>query len=82
MKSYDQFLEDLAGRESGGNYQAINKKTLYLGKYQMGKLALIDSGSYRHDGKKGNSFSEAFWTGKDNVNSKMDFLNSPKVRFS
>jgi hypothetical protein len=80
MKNYDQFLEDLAGRESGGDYRSINKKTKYLGKYQMGKLALIDARYYSHDGKKGNIFADAFWTGKDGVKSKDDFLNNPSAQ--
>ena len=69
MKSYEQFLNDLGNRESGGDYKIINSLG-YLGKYQFGKLALIDIGYY---GKNG-------WTGKDGVFSKEDFLNNPVIQ--
>ncbi len=38
-KNLDQFLNDLAGRESGGNYKAVNRYG-FLGKYQMGELEI------------------------------------------
>ena len=66
MKSYDDFLNALAARESGGKYTIVNSLG-YLGKYQMGLLALTDAGYYAN-GK---------WTGKDNVYSKEDFLYNP-----
>ncbi len=79
-KSYDRFLEDLADRESGGDYKIVNKIG-YLGKYQVGEMALIDTGYYRNDGKKGNnSFKDSYWTGKDGVKSKQDFLNNPQAQ--
>ena len=40
-RSYAAFLEALAGRESSGRYDAVNSYG-YLGKYQLGKAALID----------------------------------------
>jgi len=42
-KSFNEFLEKLAFRESSGNWKAINRFG-YMGKYQMGKLALRDIG--------------------------------------
>lgn len=51
MKTYDDFFEALGQKESSGNYASINKKHGYLGKYQMGEAALIDSGYYKRDGK-------------------------------
>ncbi len=80
MKTYEQFLEDLARSESSGSYQSVNKETGYLGKYQMGKLALIDSGYYREDGSSNNSFLDKYWTGKDGVKSKHEFLNTHQAQ--
>ena len=79
MKSYEQFLADLAVRESSGRYDVENQYG-YLGKYQIGKLALIDSGYYRQDGKNNNEFLDKFWTGKDGVKSKADFLTMPEAQ--
>lgn len=56
--------------ESNNNYSAKNRFG-YLGKYQMGKIALYDLGLLN---KKLN------WTGKFGINSQKDFLNSPKVQ--
>jgi hypothetical protein len=79
MKSYEQFLVDLAVRESGGKYEVVNEGG-YLGKYQMGKAALIDAKYYRRDGKKGNNFADSYWTGKDGVKSKSGFLKSHQAQ--
>lgn len=62
----------MAGSESqgSGGYQAQNKFG-YLGKYQMGEMALIDAGYAKYDGNsKDNNIS---WTGKDGVNSILIF---------
>lgn len=64
------YADALGARESGGNYQAVNKFG-YMGKYQMGKDVLIDLGYMRKDGS---------WTGKDGIKSQQDFLNNPKVQ--
>ena len=65
---YQDFLQILAYRESSNNYTAVNGS--YLGKYQMGSLALQDAGFMNTDGD---------WTSlanSYNVNSKNDFLNN------
>jgi hypothetical protein len=69
-KEYNIFLNDLGARESSNDYKSVNQLG-YLGKYQMGKLALIDAGYKDKDGN---------WTGKNGVNSKEDFLNSPEAQ--
>lgn len=76
MKTFEEFLYELAQKESGGNYKAKNWAN-YLGKYQMGESALIDTGYYqkKHKGKA-NDWTGQF-TGKDGVNSVEDFLNNP-----
>ncbi len=79
-KDYEQFLEELAKGESNGRYDIVNPLG-YLGKYQMGELAFIDSGYYRKDSNKfDNRFSNFFWTGKDGIKSKQDFLNNHQAQ--
>lgn len=78
MKTLQQFLEDLGARESSGNYKAINKYG-YIGKYQMGEMALIDCGYYKKVKNYNNDWSGEF-LGKDNVYSKKDFLNNPQAQ--
>lgn len=78
MKTLQDFLNDLGARESGGNYRAFNKYG-YAGKYQMGEMALIDSGYYRKKGSFNNDWKGEF-TGKDGINSIQDFLNSPTAQ--
>ncbi len=80
MKTYDDFFEALGQKESSGNYSAIQKKYGYLGKYQMGEAALIDCGYYKRDGKISNYFLDKFWTGKDGVKSKQDFLDNHQAQ--
>ena len=79
MKTLEQFLNDLARRESGGNYKAINKYG-YAGKYQMGEAALIDCGYYSKASKFYNNDWRGNFTGKDGVYSINDFLNNPKAQ--
>ena len=78
MSDYDKFLENLAAKESGGRY-GITNSIGYLGKYQMGELALIDAGYYQRDGTARNDWNGS-WTGKDGVTSKGDFLASPDAQ--
>lgn len=80
-KTYERYLQALARKESGGladPYRAQNQAG-YLGKYQMGELALIDAGYYRRDGTSRNDY-HGKWTGKDAIHSKEDFLNSPQAQ--
>ena len=73
MDNLDKFKSILGKLESGGEkdpYKAVNRLG-YLGKYQFGGLALQDLGYKNKKGK---------WTGKDNIKSKQDFLNSPEVQ--
>lgn len=42
-KPFEEWLEDLGFSESSNNYQAVNP-FVYIGKYQMGEGALIDTG--------------------------------------
>lgn len=77
-KSLEELLKDLGFSESSGRYDVVNSAG-YLGKYQMGGSALTDAGYYKlNPNGKENDWLGTF-TGKDNVNSKEDFLNSPQV---
>ena len=45
-KTLEKFFEDLGFRESGGDYKVVNNIG-FLGKYQMGEMALVDAGYYK-----------------------------------
>ena len=65
-----EYKRVIGKRESRGNYKA--KNTLgYLGKYQLGKSALIDIGYINKKGR---------WLGKFGVTTERIFLNSNKVQ--
>jgi len=47
----------------------------------MGKPALIDTGYYKKgDGLSGNNYNDGYWTGKDGVYSKADFLKNAQAQ--
>lgn len=74
------YYKDLAMRESSGNHK-IKNKIGYLGLYQMGEGALIDTGYYiKGVDKRLNNDWSGKWTGKHNINSEQDFLNNPIVQ--
>jgi len=73
QKNYNDFLDALGERESSNDYSAENQYG-YLGRYQMGSLALQDAGFKNASGE---------WTATANaqgVYSKDDFLNSPQAQ--
>lgn len=78
-KNFQQFLNDLGARESGGNYKAFNKYG-YVGKYQMGEAALVDAGFYNKASKRYNNDWSGTFTGKDGVYSIQDFLNNTQAQ--
>ncbi|MFZ5616582.1 MAG: hypothetical protein ACOZAA_04580 [Pseudomonadota bacterium] len=47
--TYAEFFDALGEQESSDNYAADNRRG-YIGRYQLGKLALIDLGYYIDDG--------------------------------
>ena len=78
-KTLDDFYNDLGARESGGNYEIINKWG-FVGKYQMGESAMIDAGYYKKpSGNYNNDWSGQF-TGKDGVYSLQDFLKNKRAQ--
>lgn len=68
------YRDAIANKESKGEpnngYGARNSQG-YLGRYQMGKSALIDSGMKTTEGQ---------WTGKHGVKNEKDFLNNPQAQ--
>ena len=67
---YEGFLNELGFRESSNRYDIVNRFG-YMGRYQMGKLALREAGFMNEDGS---------WTPLANsygIYSKEDFLNCP-----
>lgn len=69
-KDYSDFLDALGMRESSDRYDVENRYG-YLGRYQMGKMALQEAGFLDSDGN---------WTSLANsygIFSKADFLQSP-----
>ena len=81
--TYDDFFDALGERESGGDYGAVNTFG-FLGKYQFGELALIDVGYYSADQTSANDWQPAYWTGKNGIHSKAEFLSdhAPRTRRS
>jgi len=79
MKTLNDFLTDLGTKESGGKYTAFNKYG-YAGKYQMGEMALVDTGYYIKPSRKYNNDWSGKFLGRDGVFSIQDFLNSPKAQ--
>lgn len=70
-KDYEDFLDDLGARESSDRYDVKNRFG-YLGRYQMGEIALKDAGFLDSDGE---------WTALANsygICSESDFLQSPE----
>lgn len=82
--AYQDFLGELAGQESGGDYTKTNSRD-FLGKYQMGEPAMKELGYYTYEGDstpghtKPNTW-QGRWTGKDGVWSRDQFLNSPAAQ--
>lgn len=78
-KTLEEWLEELAKRESNGNYSAVNPFG-YLGKYQMGEGALTDVGYYNGRSPGNHQEWRGKFLGKDGVFSKEDFLNNPHAQ--
>lgn len=81
-----EFYHDLGMRESSGDHEAVeaNHKN-FLGLYQMGRGALIDTGYFKVQGVKDtdNNYDKDWkgtWTGKHGINSRQDFLANREVQ--
>lgn len=81
-KTSKEYFDYIAETESSNNYKSENKYG-YLGRYQMGEMALDDAGYYKIN-KQNHSEHFNKWngkfTGKDGIYSKKDFLNNPQAQ--
>jgi hypothetical protein len=84
------YFAQLGFRESGGTnpmrglsngeigYRCVNFIG-FIGKYQMGALAMIDLGYIKSDRRANRQMAlPDSWTGKNGINNREDFLNSPE----
>jgi len=79
---YNSYFNKLAEKESGGRYNVVNRYG-YLGKYQMGEMALIQAGLYKKDRKNINNKWDGEWTDKAKefkVYNKDDFLLNKEIQ--
>jgi hypothetical protein len=74
------------GKQSGDlkQYMFENPDLGFLGKYQFAEVLLIRLGYYQAKVYYGNGSNKNYWrgrwTGKNGINSKVKFLNSPEVQ--
>jgi len=88
--NFNDMLEALGERETGlasgdsRQYKFVNPQLYFLGKYQFAEVLLIRLGYYRSSSYFGNGANKNYWkgrwTGKNGINSKAEFLNSPEVQ--
>ncbi|MEM1394174.1 MAG: hypothetical protein AAGG00_12940 [Cyanobacteria bacterium P01_H01_bin.150] len=88
--SFRDMLEALGERETGlasgdsRQYNFVNPQLYFLGKYQFAEILLIRLGYYKAQVYFGNGADKNYWrgrwTGKNGINSKAEFLNSPEVQ--
>jgi len=69
----------VAHTESGGKYDTTNQLG-YLGKYQLGAVALTDLGYVKPGTTQEQLADPAHWTGKDGVANPQDFLTNHTVQ--
>ncbi|RFB01675.1 calcium-binding protein [Parvularcula marina] len=77
--TYEEFFEALRQRESSGDYSVISTGG-YLGAYQFGEAALVDLGFVYNDGSPFDNDFNGTFTGKYDVFSVEDFLDSPSAQ--
>ena len=83
-------LEAMGERETGKisgdsqQYKFVNPQLYFLGKYQFAEILLIRLGYYKatvYFGKGADkNYWKGTWTGKNGINSKAEFLNSPQTQ--
>ena len=81
MNTSKDYYDKLGELESSNRYNIQNEKG-YLGKYQMGEPALVDSGYYTRKQNYGdykNQWDMPF-TGKMGVKTKNDYLNNKEAQ--
>lgn len=78
---WERYRQVLGQRESGNDYKKVNSIG-FLGRWQFGAAALIDLGYVKPGTSTRGLGNNLVWTGKDNIRSKQDFLNSTQVQDS
>lgn len=87
--NFNQMLEALGAFESGfpsgnPNQYKVENSLGFIGKYQFGEPLLIDLGYYQATTFFGTGADKNYWrgswTGKNGINSKEQFQNSPQVQ--
>jgi len=88
--NFHDMLEALGERETGfasgdsRQYNFVNPQLYFLGKYQFAEILLIRLGYYKAQVYFGNGANKNYWrgtwTGKNGINSKAEFINSPEVQ--
>jgi hypothetical protein len=73
--SYTEFLDALGFRESSDRYSATSSSGTFLGRYQMGPMALQDAGFMNADGSWTTYARQQF-----GIRTTQDFLNSPEAQ--
>lgn len=73
------YMNAIGARESSNNYSAVNDIG-FVGRYQFGHMALIDLGYVKRGTPNNRALNNpSSWTGKNGVNSVIDFLgNGPE----
>ena len=87
---FHDMLEALGESETGlisgdsRQYNFVNPQLYFLGKYQFAEILLIRLGYYNAQVYFGNGADKNYWrgtwTGKNGINSKAEFLNSPDIQ--
>jgi uncharacterized protein (TIGR02594 family) len=78
---WEKYCQVLGNRESTNNYAAVNRLG-YCGRWQFGALALADCGYVRKGTPQGQLANPAFWTGKDGIRSRKDWLLQHQVQIN
>ena len=76
----DKYYTRLSALESTNDPKSVNSRG-YIGRYQMGADALVDTGYLKKEaaGKGNKAIDDAtMWTGKNNIRSKEEFLANEK----
>ena len=76
---WDKYCNVLGKRESTNNYSSVNSLG-YCGRWQFGALALADFGYVRKGCPQGQLANSKFWTGKDGIHSRRDWLLNHQVQ--
>lgn len=77
---WNTYCSVLGKRESGNNYSIVNSLG-FSGRWQFGRLALIDGGYVKSGGSGGGAPAAASsWTGKDGIASRANWLASKAVQ--